>query len=70
MGDQLDLTLLIEKIGRSSLSLIIVGHHEGIERLRARTVTAMMSLASRRSVEMPISLRRAFEAYALKAAGR
>lgn len=70
MGDRLDLTLLIEKIGRSSLSLVIVGHHDGIERLRARTVTAMMSLASRRSVEMPISLRQSFEAYALKTAER
>ena len=66
MGERLDLTLLIEKVGRSSLTLVIVGHHEGIERLRARTVTAMMSLASRRSVELPSRLRQAFEAYALK----
>ncbi len=69
MGDRLDLTLLIEKVGRSSLGLMIVGHHDGIERLRARTLTAMMSLASRRSVEMPISLRHSFEAYARKTAG-
>lgn len=70
MGDRLDLTLLIEKIGRSSLSLLIVGHHGGIERLRARTVTAMMSLSSRRSVELPSSLRQAFEAYAAKTSPR
>ena len=44
-----------------------VEHQAGIERLRARTVTAMMSLASRRSVELPASLRLAFEAYAAKA---
>ncbi len=66
MGDRLDMTLLIERIGRSSLSLLIVGHHDGIERLRARTVTARMALASRRSVELPASLRQAFEAYAAK----
>lgn len=66
MGDMLDLTLLIEKIGRSSLTLAIVGHRHGIERLRARTVTAMMSLSSRRSVELPAALRSAFEAYALR----
>lgn len=66
MGDKIDLTLLIEKIGRSSLKLIIIGHREGIERLRARTVTAMMSLASRRSVDLPPALREAFEAYAAK----
>ncbi len=66
MGEVLDLTLLIERIGRSSLTLVIVGHHDGVERLRARTVTAMMSLASRRSVELPASLRQAFEDYAAK----
>jgi 4-hydroxybenzoyl-CoA thioesterase len=66
MGDKLDLTLLIEKIGRSSLTLVIVGHKDGAERLRARTVTAMMSLSTRRSVELPEPLRRAFEAYAAK----
>ena len=68
MGDRLDLTLLIEKVGRSSLSLLIVGHHAGVERLRARTVTAMMSLVSKRSVELPASLRQAFETYAAKTA--
>ena len=67
MGEKLDLTLLVEKIGRSSLTLVIVGHKDGIERLRARTVTAMMSLSSRRSVELPPALRSASEAYASKA---
>jgi 4-hydroxybenzoyl-CoA thioesterase len=66
MGETIDLTLLIEKIGRSSLTLLIVGHHEGIERLRARTVTAMMSLSTKQSVELPATLRAAFEAYAGK----
>jgi 4-hydroxybenzoyl-CoA thioesterase len=66
MGETIDLTLLIEKIGRSSLTLLIVGHHEGIERLRARTVTAMMSLSTKQSVELPATLRAAFEAYASK----
>jgi 4-hydroxybenzoyl-CoA thioesterase len=66
MGEKLDLTLLIEKIGRSSLTLVIVGHKDGIERLRARTVTAMMSLKTRRSVELPPALRAAFETYAAK----
>ena len=66
MGEKLDLTLLVEKVGRSSLTLVIVGHHAGIERLRARTVTAMMSLSTRRSVELPAALRNAFETYAAK----
>ena len=66
MGEQLELTLLIEKVGRSSLTLAIVGHRDGIECLRARTVTAMVSLGSHQSVELPAALRRAFEAYAEK----
>lgn len=66
MGERLELTLLIEKVGRSSLGLLIVGHHHGIERLRARTVTAMMSLATKKSVELPPFVRQAFEAYAAK----
>ncbi len=63
MGERLDLTLLIERIGRSSLSVVIVGHLAGVERLRARLVTAMMSLESRRSVELPAALREKFETY-------
>jgi 4-hydroxybenzoyl-CoA thioesterase len=66
MGEKLDLTLLIERVGRSSLTLVIVGHKDGIERLRARTITVMMSLATKRSVDLPEPVRRAFEAYAAK----
>jgi 4-hydroxybenzoyl-CoA thioesterase len=63
MGERLDLTLLIGRVGRSSLTLVIVGHLAGVERLRARLVTAMVSLETHRSVELPASLRAAFEAY-------
>jgi 4-hydroxybenzoyl-CoA thioesterase len=66
MGEKLDLTLLIERVGRSSLTLVIVGHKDGIERLRARTITVMMSLATKRSVDLPEPVRRAFDAYAAK----
>ena len=63
MGEQLDLTLLLERIGRSSLSMMIVGHVAGLERLRARLVTAMVSLETKRSVELPWALREKFETY-------
>jgi 4-hydroxybenzoyl-CoA thioesterase len=63
MGEHLDLTLLIERIGRTSLSLVIVGHLAGVERMRARLVTAMVSLETHRSVDMPSALRDKFEAY-------
>jgi 4-hydroxybenzoyl-CoA thioesterase len=63
MGEVIDLTLLVERIGRSSLSILIVCHRDGIERLRARMVTAMMSLETRQPVTMPDVLRKAIEAY-------
>ena len=44
IGEVIDLTLLVEDIGRSSLAIAIVCHRDNIERLRARMVTAMMSL--------------------------
>jgi len=63
MGEQLDLTLLLMKIGVSSLSVVIVGHLAGVERLRARLVTAMMSLETQQKVELPHFLRDKFESY-------
>lgn len=63
MGEHLNLTLLLTRVGRSSLGVIIVGHIGGVERLRARLVTAMTSLETQRSVELPQALRQKFEAY-------
>ncbi len=63
MGEHLDLTLLLTRIGRSSLTVTIVGHLAGAERLRARLVTAMTSLETQRSVELPQALRQKLEAY-------
>ena len=63
MGEVIDLTLLVERVGRSSLGIVIVCHRDGLERLRARMVTAMMSLETRKPVPMPAPLRQAIEAY-------
>ena len=63
MGERLSLTLLVERLGRSSLSFLIVGHLGGSERLRARIVTAMISLASGTSMPLPEDLRATVEAY-------
>lgn len=63
MGDVIDLTLLVERLGRSSLGVAVVCHRDGVERLRARMVTAMMSIATRQPVPLPQPLREAIEAY-------
>ncbi len=69
MGEVIDLTLLVERIGRSSLGIAIVCHRDGLERLRARMVTAMMSLETRKPVPIPQPLREAIEAYRQRTAG-
>ena len=51
MGEHLDLTLLLMKIGLSSLNVVIVGHLAGVERLRARLITAPRAAARRDVVE-------------------
>jgi len=51
------------------LSVVIVGHLASVERLRARLVTAMMSLETQRKVELPHFLREKFESY-LKRTGQ
>jgi|SRR3974390_67361 len=63
MGENLDLTLLLTKIGYSSLSVLIVGHLAGVERLRAHLVTAMVSLETQQKVELPRALRDQFVRY-------
>jgi len=68
MGEVIDLTLLVERIGRSSLGIVIVCHRDGLLRLRAHMVTAMMSLETRKPVPMPDDLRGAIEAYRQKTA--
>jgi 4-hydroxybenzoyl-CoA thioesterase len=68
MGEVVDMTLLVERIGRSSLAIAIVCHLDGLERLRARMVTAMMSLETRKPVSMPAALRDKIEAYCRRSA--
>ena len=49
--------------GRSSLGIAIVCHQNGIERLCARIVTAMISLDTRKAVPLPQALHDAIESY-------
>jgi 4-hydroxybenzoyl-CoA thioesterase len=69
IGEVIELTLLVEHIGRSSLAIAIVCHHDNIERLRARMVTAMMSLETKRAVPLPKPLRDQIESYLRRTAG-
>ena len=68
MGDVIELTLLVERVGRSSLGIAIVCHRDGFERLRARMVTAMMSLETGKPAPLPQSLRAKIESYRTRTA--
>jgi 4-hydroxybenzoyl-CoA thioesterase len=68
MGDVIELTLLVERIGRSSLGVAVVCHRDRVERLRARMTTAMISTATGKPVAMPQALHEAIEAYQRKTA--
>ena len=68
MGDVIDLTLLVERISRTSLGIAIVCHRDGVERLRARMVTAMMSITTRKPESLPQPLREAIEDYRTRTA--
>jgi len=63
MGEVIDFTLLVEKLGRSSLGIAIVCHRDGLERLRAHMTTAMMSLETRKPMPIPAPLRAKMEVY-------
>ncbi len=69
IGEVIELTLLVEHIGRSSLAIAIICHHDNIERLRARMVTAMISLDTQKAVPMPKPLRAEIESYQRRTAG-
>jgi 4-hydroxybenzoyl-CoA thioesterase len=65
-GERLDLTLLVDRLGRTSLAYRIVGHVAALRRLDARIVTVMISLASGATTPIPDALRDKIAAYQRK----
>jgi 4-hydroxybenzoyl-CoA thioesterase len=69
MGDVISLTLLVERVGRSSLGVAVVCHCDGVERLRARMVTALISTVTGKPAAIPQDLRSAIEDYKQRTGG-
>jgi acyl-CoA thioesterase FadM len=69
MGDTLELTVLLGRIGRSSIEIDVHGHVRRLLRLKARLVTVHTDLETRKSTPIPDSLRAKFDAYKLRCAG-
>ncbi|MBI3452248.1 MAG: acyl-CoA thioesterase [Rhodospirillales bacterium] len=63
MGDRLTLTFLIEKIGRTALTYIVVGHAHSKIRLRARFSIVLIHLDHGKPMAIPDDLHARFVAY-------
>lgn len=63
LGDRLTLRLAVKKIGKSSMTLEILGNVAGIERVRAALVVVLVSLDTRRAVPIPPELRARLERF-------
>lgn len=67
MGETLTLGVVVERLGRTSIAIRIIGEHEGGEepeaRLVGRLVLVSMSLDTHRAIPVPDDLRAAIETY-------
>ena len=63
MGDRVQLTLLVERLGRASVTYRVIGHADHYERFNAKLVTAFLALASGKAVPIPREIRAKIEAY-------
>lgn len=63
MGDRVSFTLLLARIGRTSIDMDIYGHAAGTLRLKANIVTVFMDLQTRKPVAIEGRMRKQFDAY-------
>lgn len=63
MGQTVDLSLVLEKIGRTSFTYTIVGHDAGREMMRARCVTCVASKETMETIPIPAAMRDEMERY-------
>lgn len=67
IGEMLDKTLVVEKLGRSSLTLAITFKVGDVERLKALLVMVAADLRTYRSIEIPSDIRAAIVQFRGKA---
>ena len=63
LGDKLDLALILEKMGKSSLSIRFIGSVDGEVRLRARSVQVILSMEEGRAVAIDDRMRSRMQTY-------
>jgi 4-hydroxybenzoyl-CoA thioesterase len=65
-GERLNLSLLVERVGGSSVTYRIIGHLGGTVRLAASIVAAFIHLDSGKPLPLPTPFRQKLEAYCTK----
>lgn len=63
IGQTIDLTLLLVRLGRSSIAYDVIGHDDGLEILRASFVNCVASKGTGKSIEIPADMRERMEGY-------
>lgn len=63
MGQTMDLTLILTRLGRSSIGYDIVCHDDGLEILHASFVTCVASKKTMETIEIPADIRTKMESY-------
>lgn len=63
LGETVEMTVYVERLGNASLSLLFVGHVADQERLRAHSVLVAISLENGKSLPFPDDIRVQIEAY-------
>lgn len=63
MGQKMDMTLILKRLGRSSIGYDIVCHDDGLEILHAKFVTCVASKKTMETIEIPADIRARMEEY-------
>lgn len=63
MGQKMDMSLILTRLGSSSIGYDIVGHDDGLEILHASFVTCMASKNTMETIEIPADIRARMEQY-------
>jgi 4-hydroxybenzoyl-CoA thioesterase len=63
MGQKIDMSLILTRLGRSSINYDIIGHDKNLKILHARFVTCVASKKTMATIEIPSDIRRLMEEY-------
>lgn len=63
MGQKMDMSLILKRLGRSSIGYDIICHDDGLQILQAQFVTCVASKKTMKTIEIPSDIRASMEEY-------